>query len=64
VCTCVKISRWKRRIRNSYTASYKLKVISFTEQLGNLAAQREFGILESNMCYWRKQKELLKNEKK
>jgi hypothetical protein len=34
---------------NSYTASYKLKVISFAEQFGNRAAQREFGILESNV---------------
>jgi hypothetical protein len=42
---------------NSYTASYKLKVISFAEQFGNRAADREFGILESNMRYWRKQKE-------
>jgi hypothetical protein len=32
---------------NSYTASYKLKVISFEEQFGNRAAQRELGILES-----------------
>jgi hypothetical protein len=48
---------------NSYTASYKLKVISFAEQFGNRAAQREFGILESNVRYWRKQKELLKNAK-
>jgi hypothetical protein len=48
---------------NSYTASYKLKVISFAEQFGNRAAQREFGILESNMRYWRKQKELLQNAK-
>jgi hypothetical protein len=48
---------------NSYTAPYKLKVISFAEQFRNRAAQREFRILESNMCYWRKQKELLKNAK-
>jgi hypothetical protein len=48
---------------NSYTASYKLKVISFAEQFGNRAAQREFGILEYNVCYWRKQKERLKNAK-
>jgi hypothetical protein len=48
---------------NSYTASYKLKVISFVEQFGNRAAQREFGILESNVRYWRKEKELLKNAK-
>jgi hypothetical protein len=43
--------------------SYKLKVISFEEQFGNRAAQREFGILESNVRYWRKRKELLKNAK-
>jgi hypothetical protein len=42
---------------NSYTASYKLKVISFAEQFGNRAAEREFGIRESNVRYWRKQKE-------
>jgi hypothetical protein len=42
---------------NSYTASYKLKVISFAEQFGNRAAESEFGILESNVRYWRKQKE-------
>jgi hypothetical protein len=27
-------------------------VISFAEQFGNRAAQREFGILESNARYW------------
>jgi hypothetical protein len=48
---------------NSYTGSYKLKVISFAEEFGNRAAQREFGILESNVRYWRKQKGLLKNAK-
>jgi hypothetical protein len=49
---------------NSYTASYKLKVISFAEQLGNRAAEREFGILESNVHYWRKQKEVQDLHKK
>jgi hypothetical protein len=48
---------------NSYTASYKLKVISFAEQFGNRAAEREFRILESSMHYWRKQKEALRNTK-
>jgi hypothetical protein len=48
---------------NSYTALYKLKVISFAEQFRNSAAQREFRILESNVRYWRKQKELLQNAK-
>jgi hypothetical protein len=38
-------------------------VISFAEQFGNRAAQREFGILQSNVRYWRKQKELLKGAK-
>jgi hypothetical protein len=38
-------------------------VISIAEQFGNRAAQREFGILESNVLYWRKQNELLKNAK-
>jgi hypothetical protein len=46
---------------NSYTVTYKLKVISFAEQFGNSEAQREFGILESKVSYWRKQKELFKN---
>jgi hypothetical protein len=38
-------------------------VVSFAEQFGNRTAQREFGILESNVRYWRKQKELLKDAK-
>jgi hypothetical protein len=45
---------------NRYTASYKLKVISFAEQFGNRAAQIEFGILEFNVRYWGKEKKLLK----
>jgi len=48
---------------NSYIASYKLKVISFAEHFGNRAAEREFGILESSVRYWRKQKEGLRNTK-
>jgi hypothetical protein len=42
---------------NGYKVSYKLKVISFMEQFGNRAAQREF------VRYCRKQKELLKHSK-
>jgi hypothetical protein len=45
----------------NYTASYKLKVICFAEQLWNRATQWEFGILEFNVRYWRKQKWILKN---
>jgi hypothetical protein len=48
---------------NSYTASYKLKVISFAEEFGNRAAEREFGILESRVRYLRKQKKALRNTK-
>jgi hypothetical protein len=48
---------------NSYTASYKLKVISFVEQFGNRAAEREFGILEFSVRYFRKQTEALRNTK-
>jgi hypothetical protein len=48
---------------NSYTASYKSKVIRFAEQFGNRAAEREFGIMESSVRYWRKQKEALRNIK-
>jgi hypothetical protein len=48
----------------SHTVSYKLKVISFAEHFGNRAAQREFGILESNVRYWRKQKQLFKKNAK
>jgi hypothetical protein len=33
------------------------------EQFANHAAQRDFGILESNVRYWRKQKEVLKYAK-
>jgi hypothetical protein len=33
------------------------------EQFGNRAAQREFGIMEYNVGYWRKEKELLINAK-
>jgi hypothetical protein len=49
---------------NSYTASYKLKVISFTEQFGNRAAQREFGILESNVRFGGNKNNYLQNAKK
>jgi len=38
-------------------------VVSFAEQFGNRAEEREFGILESSVRYWRKQKEALRNTK-
>ena len=45
--------------RQSYTTSEKLKIIKFAEDYGNRAAQREFGIAESNVRLWRKSKENL-----
>lgn len=45
--------------RQSYTVSDKLKIIQFAEQNGNRAAEREFGVSESNVRLWRKSKENL-----
>ena len=45
--------------RQSYTTSEKLKIIKFAEEHGNRAAQREFGIAESNVRLWCKSKENL-----
>ena len=45
--------------RQSYTVSDKLRIIQFAEQHGNRAAEREFGVSESNVRLWRKSKENL-----
>ena len=45
--------------RQSYTVSDKLRIIQFAEQNGNRAAEREFGVSESNVRLWRKSKENL-----
>ena len=42
-----------------YVTSEKLKIIQFAEEHGNQAAQREFGIAESNVHLWRTSKEKL-----
>ena len=44
----------KKRI--SYDCAFKLKVITFAEEHGNRAAERNFGISESNVRLWRKKK--------
>lgn len=36
--------------RQSYTVSDKLRIIQFAEKNGNHAAEREFGVSESNVC--------------
>ena len=43
----------------SYTVSHKLRIIQFTEQNWNRAAERKFGVSESNVRLWRKSKESL-----
>ena len=45
--------------RQSYTVSDKLRIIQFAEQNGSRAAEREFGVSESNVRLWRKSKENL-----
>jgi len=45
--------------RQSYTVSDKLRIVNFAEQHGNRAAEREFGVSESNVRLWRKSKENL-----
>ena len=45
--------------RQSYTVSDKLRIVNFVEQHGNRAAEREFGVSESNVRLWRKSKENL-----
>lgn len=48
---------------NSYTAGFKVRVILYAEKHGNRAAEREFGISEAHVRYWRRQKESLINAK-
>ena len=47
------------RKRASYTAEFKLKVIEKAEEMGNRKAGRLFGISETNVRIWRKNKEIL-----
>ena len=47
------------KVRQSYTAKEKLKVIAYAEAHGNRAAGREFTVDESNVRAWRKQKDRL-----
>jgi transposase len=43
----------------SYTVSDNLRIVNFAEQHRNRAAEREFGVSESNVRLWRKSKENL-----
>jgi hypothetical protein len=44
---------------SSYTASFKLKVIEYTEKHGNRAASCDFTMLEFSVRQWRKQEDAL-----
>ena len=46
--------------RRSYTAVFKLQVISYAEEHGNRAAGRKFDVDESNVRKWRRNKEDIK----
>ena len=46
--------------RRSYTAVFKLQVISYVEEHGNRAAGRKFDVDESNVRKWRRNKEDIK----
>ena len=51
--------------RRSYTAGFKLEVITYAEENGgNMAAQRKFGVSEKLVRDWRKQKDALHQTKK
>ncbi|KAH8030439.1 hypothetical protein HPB51_006871 [Rhipicephalus microplus] len=44
------------------TAAFRREVIEFMEANGNMAAQRQFGVSENNVRYWRNQKSKLSTE--
>ena len=48
-----------KRKRESYEASFKLKVIAYAEDFNNCAAEREFGVNEKLVRDWRKKKAIL-----
>lgn len=52
----------KKRV--SYTAEFKLKVVTSAEKTGNRAAGREFNVDESNIRLWRRNKKTLESCKK
>lgn len=45
--------------RRQFTAAFKRKVIEFAEANGNMSAQRQFGVSEKSVRYWRNQKSKL-----
>ena len=48
----------------SYSAAEKLKVIAYAQKRGNTAAGNSFGMNESNIRSWRKNKSKMPKSKK
>ena len=53
-----------KRKRSSYTAQFKLKVISYAEETSNRAAAYKFSVSEKLVSDWRKAKASLEEEPK
>lgn len=61
----IKVTMPPVQSRRSFTASFKLEVITYAEDNGgNMAAQRKFGVSEKVIRGWRKQKDLLRQTRK
>ena len=48
---------FKPKMRKSYEANFKLKVVSYAEEFGNRSAEREYGVSEKVVRDWRKKKD-------
>lgn len=51
-------------IRRLYIVGFKVEVLEFVEENGNMVVQRKFGVNEKFVRDWRKQKDVLKKIKK
>lgn len=61
----IKVTMPPVQSRQSFTAGFKLEVITYAEDNGgNMAAQRKFGVSEKVIRGWRKQKDVLRQTRK
>lgn len=61
----IKVTMPPVQSRRSFTAGFKLEVITYAEDKGgNMAAQRKFGVSEKVIRGWRKQKDVLRQTRK
>ena len=47
-----------KKVIRKYTAKFKLQVVAAAEETNNLQAAKHFGIGESNVRNWRKQRKI------